>query len=224
MFTEVSNINPSYTINTFLTAAHSFGVSVGDALNATAKKIKNALTSPVGQGLIGFGFGVCAHKIYEPLTEEIVKFLGVSTILPDPFSDLGLGCKILLTPFICVLGPYLEEKMFREDLQGMLKDKFKSFYVHRGFSDSGANTAACVTSVFFSSVIFGLTHFSNAIVFWCNPVLFLPQVVAATIMGLILGLAKEFSGELHMHFGFHIGNNTLAWAHYIKASLQIRAI
>lgn len=54
-------------------------------------------------------------------------------------------------------------------------------------------------------------HFSNALVFWCNPILFLPQVVAATIMGLMFGLAKEFTGDLYMPIGMHMGNNTLAW-------------
>lgn len=219
MCSTTSSTNPPYTTNAFLSGVHSFGVSIENAFCATTKKIKDAVVSPVGQGMIGFGLGLGLHKIYSPLTEKIVKFLGVSTILPDPFNRLGLGCKIILTPFICVLGPIIEEKFFRGDLQGMLKDKLKSFYVNRGFSDSGANTAARVTSVFFASVIFGLVHFTTAIMFWCNPVLFLPQVVAATIMGLIFGLAKEFSGELHMPFGMHIGNNTLAWAHYIKASL-----
>src|SRR3990170_5596683 len=215
----VPSTDPFYTANAFLTGVHSFGVSAGEAFNATTQKIKDAVTSPVGQGVIGFGLGVGVHKIYGPLTEKIVKLLGVSTILPDPFSGLSLGCKILLTPFICVIGPILEEKMFRGDLQGALKNKLNSFYVNLGLSDSDANTASRVTSVFFASVIFGLIHFTNAIVFWCNPVLFLPQVVAATIMGLVFGLAKEFSGELHMPIGMHIGNNSLAWAQYIKASL-----
>ena len=215
----VPSTDPFYTANAFLTGVHSFGVSAGEAFNATTQKIKDAVTSPVGQGVIGFGLGVGVHKIYGPLTEKIVKLLGVSTILPDPFSGLGLGCKILLTPFICVIGPILEEKMFRGDLQGALKNKLNSFYVNLGLSDSDANTASRVTSVFFASVIFGIIHFTNAIVFWCNPVLFLPQVVAATIMGLVFGLAKEFSGELHMPIGMHIGNNSLAWAQYIKASL-----
>jgi membrane protease YdiL (CAAX protease family) len=216
MCSTTSSIHPSYTTNAFLSGVRSFGISVEYAFCATTKKIKDAVTSPVGQGVIGFGLGAGMHKIYGPLTEKIV--LGAAIILPDPFSGLGLGSKILLTPLICVLGPILEEIMFRGVLQEILKDELKSFYVNRGFSDSGANTASRVTSVFFSSVIFGLIHFANAIVFWCNPVLFLPQVVATTIMGLIFGFAKEFSGELHMPFGMHIGNNTLAWAQFIKAS------
>ena len=209
------SINLSHTASALLTGVHSFGLSARDTLSPATQKIKDIVTSPLGQTVIGFGLGMGAHRIYGPLTEKIVKALGVSAILPDPFRDLHLPYKIFLAPFVCVLGPILEEKMFRGDLQETLKDKFEFFYLNRGFSYSAANTAARVTSVLFGSIIFGLIHFTNAIVFWCNPVLFLPQVVAATIMGLIFGLAKELSGELDMPVAMHVGNNTLAWAHYM---------
>lgn len=201
----------------FVAGLHSFGTAVGDAFNATTQKIKDAVTSPLTQGIIGFGLGLGIHKIYGPLTVKFVRALGISTF-SDPFRSLSLGSKILLTPFACILGPILEEVIFRGGLQETLKDIFKSFYVNHGFSDSAAATAARVTSVFFTSIIFGLFHFSNAVIFGCNPILFLPQVVATVVMGLIFGLAKEFSGELYLPVGMHIGNNTLAWAHCIKAS------
>lgn len=208
----ISNEPVRFAAPTVASQLHSFGIAIENAFNATTKKIKEVVTSHIGQGVIGFGLGVGAHKIYEPLTERIIKALGLSAAnLPNPFSGFGLGSKILLAPFICVIGPILEEKIFRGDLQDLLKDKLKSFYTNRGFSDSAANTAARVTSVFFSSIIFGVIHFSNALCFWCNPVLFLPQVIAATLMGFIFGFAKEFSGELSLPIGMHIGNNTLAW-------------
>ncbi len=209
----------SHTTDDVLAGMCSFGLSIRDVFNATTPKIKAVMTSPIGQGVIGFGLGMGSHKVYGPLKEKIIKALGVSTILPSPFSGLDLGYKILLTPSICVLGPIWEEQVFRGGLQEALKNKLKIFYMNQGFLDSNANTAARVTSVFFTSAIFGLIHFTNAVAFWCNPVLFLPQVVASTLLGLIFGLAKELSGELHMSIGMHIGNNTLAWAHYIKASL-----
>jgi membrane protease YdiL (CAAX protease family) len=198
----------------------SFGVSVGERFQRYYPKVKDAVTSRVGQVMVGFGLGMGAHRIYGPLTEKIIKSLRIATIFSDPFNDLSLGQKIIQMPFVCILGPILEEKLFRGCLQGALKDKLGSFYLNRGFSDSAANTAARMTAVFFASVIFGLAHFTNAIAFGCSPVLFLPQVVATTIMGLMFGFAKEFSGGLHMPIGMHIGNNTLAWAHYIKASLH----
>jgi membrane protease YdiL (CAAX protease family) len=215
----ISSINPSCTTSAITARVSSLRASARDACDETIQKIQDAVTSPIGQGVVGFGLGVGAHKVYGSLTQKIVKGFGVSTVFRDPFSSLSLGYKILITPFVCITGPILEEKLFRGDLQGMLKGKFESFYVNQGFSESAAHTAARVTSVFFASVVFGLVHFTNAILFWCNPLLFLPQVVAATIMGLIFGLAKEFTGGLHMPIGMHIGNNTFTWAHYIKNSI-----
>lgn len=213
-------INYSYGNNAIVTGLHSFRIAMGDALSATAQKIKAVATSPVGQGIIGIGLGIASPICYIPLTEKILKVIGFSAVGPSPFnSQLSLGSKILLTPVVCILAPILEEQEFRGDLQEKLKNKFKSFYENLGFSDSAVNIACRATSIFFASVIFGAEHFANAIFFWCNPILFLPQVVAATIMGLMFGLAKELSGELYMPIGMHIGNNTLAWTVNIYNSL-----
>lgn len=225
MYFTTSNNYSSNTTHVILDSLYSVGGIAFDAFNSTISKIQEVLTSPIGQGVLGFGLGLGLHKIYSPLTEKAIRFLGESRIISlnsigsDPFSNIDLGNKILMTPFICVIGPILEEKIFRGSLQDTLKDKLSSFYKNIGFSDSNGNIAARITSVFFSSVIFGLMHFTNAIVFGCNPVLFLPQVIASTMMGLLFGLAKEFTGELYMPIGMHIGNNTLAWAQYIMESL-----
>jgi membrane protease YdiL (CAAX protease family) len=115
--------------------------------------------------------------------------------------------------------PIWEEQIFRGDIQETLKTKIKPFFASLGFLDSAANISARVMSVFFASVIFGIYHFSNAIIFLCNPIRFLPQVVAATIMGLMFGLAKEFSGGLLMPIGMHIGNNTSVWGWNLQKAL-----
>jgi membrane protease YdiL (CAAX protease family) len=69
-----------------------------------------------------------------------------------------------------------------------------------------------VTAVFFSAIIFGSLHFSNALFLWCNPVLLLPQVIATTLLGLMFGGAKEILDGLAMPIGMHMGNNILAVA------------
>jgi membrane protease YdiL (CAAX protease family) len=144
-----------------------------------------------------------------------------STLFSDPLHGNGVSLrkKIFLSPFICVIGPVFEELLFRGGLQDLLKVHLNSFYVKVGFSHSAAKLASRITSIFFSSVIFGLFHFTNALVFWCNPIIFVPQVVATTVMGLLFGLAKELTGKLHLPVGMHIGNNTLAWTAVIKSSL-----
>ncbi len=199
--------------------AYSIGCNVKYALDETAQKIKDVASSPLFQGVVMFGLGAASYKIYMPLTEKIVKFLGVSAIPPDPFLNLHILDKIVMTPFVCVIGPIYEEIIFRGGLQNLLKEGFQNFYLNIGFSDQTANLTARITAVFFSSLIFGAIHFVNALVFMCNPVLFLPQVVAATLMGVMFGLAKEFSGELYLPIAMHIGNNTLAWANIIKPFL-----
>ncbi len=195
-----------------------FSADIGGAL----KKIKDIATSPVavGQLIIGAGLGAGMNKVYFPLTQRILKALGTSPVLASPITSPinggSLGYKIVMTPVACILFPIMEERMFRGDIQETLKTNFQPFFARFGFSDSAANISARVMSVFFGSVIFGIGHFSNAIFFRCNPILFLPQVVAAITMGLIFGLAKEFSGGLLMPIGMHVTNNTLAWVQYLS--------
>ena len=174
---------------------------------AATTKARELFTSQITQAFLGFCLGLGMHKIYGPLTNRI---LSASVAPVDPFKAMHPIQKIVLAPFVCVIGPILEEKLFRGDLQGALKDKFESLYSNRYTSEKITNIAARATAIFFSSVIFGLSHFANALVFWCNPVLFLPQVVATTFMGFLFGLAKEVTGQLDLPIGMHIGNNTLA--------------
>lgn len=192
----------------------SFGVWAENVYNETVQKIKDVVSSPVGQGVIGFGLGLGLYVIGNPLAEKITKALGVST----PFSDLDFAEKILAAPIMCVIAPIWEEVIFRGVLQDNLKDKLYYFYANHGLSDAHAKMAARVTSLFFGSIIFGLFHFTNALMFWCHPIHFLPQVIITIIAGVILGLAKEFSGDIYLPSGIHIGNNTLAWAHLVYSS------
>jgi membrane protease YdiL (CAAX protease family) len=198
---------------------YSCGAAVGNACCTVAHKVKAAVTSRAGQVVIGAGVavGLIAYgdRIFVPLIEKIVTVLGVTGQLSDPFAGMGLGMKIFMAPFICVIGPVMEEVGFRWLLQNALTDKFESFYMSYGVTKANANILARVTSVFFTAIIFGLVHFSNALFFWCNPVLFLPQVVFATVLGLVLGVSKELSGGLYVPCGIHIANNTLAWLQYM---------
>jgi membrane protease YdiL (CAAX protease family) len=215
MSISLSCTNQPYTIKSVMAGLSSCGTVVKDGLNATSKKITDVLRTPVAKGVIGFGLGLCAYKVYSPITQKILQTLSRVTTasFADPSKGLSLTTKFILAPFTCILGPIVEEVLFRGDLQGYLKNAFQSFYINRGISESKAVIAARVTSVFFTSVIFGLVHFSNALFLWSNPMIFLPQVVACTIMGFMFGAAKELSGGLSMPIGMHMGNNTIAMAH-----------
>lgn len=180
----------------------------------------------------GFILGLGIHKVYAPLTNRIVtaitselelnaNFLLPSekvvkgTILSNPFTQMSFHRKLLMGPQICILAPILEEVIFRSILQEKLKNDLRLFYANQGLSPKIADITSRVTAIFFGSIIFGLAHFTNALSFQCNPILFLPQVVSATVMGFVFGMAKEFSGDLYLPIGMHMGNNVLAWSSYL---------
>lgn len=185
-------------------------------LNYNAEAGNSQKITDYAQGVIGFVLGLGIHRIYGPFTERIIKALSIPYF--DPFMGLPFVVKIAITPFVCILGPIMEEHMFRGDLQGLFKEQFSTFYLNLGLPAADLN--ARISAIFFSSVIFGVIHFSNAAIFWCNPILFLPQVVAATFMGFLFGIAKEITGGLTLPAGMHIGNNTLAMANYLYHSIK----
>lgn len=215
MSSAISNAHPSHR-SLPCEGFHSVRVALETTFNDIIHKVQDFVTSPMGQGAIGFGLGLQMHRVYGPITAKILTALDFA-VSADPFMSIGLPLKILLTPLICIIHPLMEELEFREILQGYLKQALEAFYINHNLSNSSAQMAIRVSAVFLTSVIFGLVHFANALVFWCNPVLFVPQVIAATIMGMIFGLAKEMTGNLEMPIGMHIGNNTLAWAHMVCA-------
>jgi membrane protease YdiL (CAAX protease family) len=148
---------------------------------------------------------------------------------------------------VCILGPAAEEVFFRGGIQLGLKRQFNQGFKNLGLSDCFASAASCITAVVVTSVLFGLIHFANAFMILCDPLLclfglcalndgfidinwillflnpmsYLPQVISATIMGLIFGLAQEFSGEVYAPISMHIGNNTLVWAMYLNPAISI---
>jgi len=198
---------PYATQGSILNRVYSFGV---DVFNDTTRRIENFMGSDGCSILIGVGLhlGMLAAG---PLAAKIIQTLGIP-VPQSPFNKLHPLFKVLLAPLVCVYAPIWEEKTFRGTLQEALKNDFYSLYHDNlGFSNSTAGIASRVTAIFFTSVLFGLSHFSNAIFFCCNPVLFLPQVVSTTIAGLMLGFAKEWGGSLELPTSMHIFNNSVAW-------------
>jgi membrane protease YdiL (CAAX protease family) len=196
---------------TFYDDLRTYSQSIKTALSETAQKIQEFLQTPGGKFFIGLGLGAVGLLICGPLSSRIVTpFIDLATFA-DPFTALPTGVKILLAPLICLVGPICEEYEFREGLQNALKAAFQEIFSTMGMTPNNAVLASRISAIFFGSVIFGLVHFTNALVFWCNPIVFLPQVVFATMFGLCLGLVKEMSGDLTMPMAMHICNNTIAW-------------
>lgn len=171
-------------------------------------------TSSLFQKILGIGIGINLPKITVPLTNRVLKALG-SSLRCSAKASLGnipFLSKIIIFSFVCILAPLTEEILFREVVQEKIKNTLNSFYINLDFSDTTAKMAARITSIFFTSVVFGVYHFTNALFFWCHPILFLPQAIAATIVGLGCGIAKEVTGELNMPIAMHMGNNVFVMA------------
>jgi len=193
-----------------------------------AQKIKEVATSPTGKtaikAAVGFGLGLYFQPKCKYLAERaVVQILGEprATVIRlfDPFSNLTFSDLVTLSPLACVFIPLWEETFFRELLQGGLKNMLKSFYRAGGCSHSAADRAARVTAVFFTAVVFGLINFTPALIYGCHPFFFLPQVIEATLTGVLLGFAYEIGG-MALPIGIHAGSNNSAWCQYARATLR----
>jgi len=196
-------------------------------INDTAKKIKYLTTTPEGKNefrqiLVDGAKGVFLIAIAGPtvlvsLKVKILNILGAEN-LPSPYLTMSTNHFIVMTPLILLISPIIEEIIFRGNLQETLRSELESFYANRFFSRfENATIAARVSSVFLTSVIFGLVHFGNAAEFWTNPTHFLSQVIYATAIGLLFSSAKDLSGGLSMPIGMHLTNNFMAWVRILRA-------
>ncbi len=107
-----------------------------------------------------------------------------------------------------------EEIFFRESLQTSLRHDLESRFFSLGLPDSVASVATRVTAVALTSLAFAAIHIPNIIIFALlgNPFIGCYQVVNVFFMGVVLGLAKELTGELSVPTAMHITNNTKTWA------------
>jgi len=215
----------------------SYGEYLREGISTTTQKVIDVARHPFSQCVMSFGLGLVVHRIYGPLTSRVLNFLGVTKIPVDPFKQIPFIFKIIMTYHVCILGPAVEENMFRGSIQPGLKSQFYEGFKNLGLSECLARAASSVTSIVVTSILFGLIHFANAILILCDPIIcllvlcalidglidlnwvllflnpmsYLPQVIAATIMGVIFGLAQEFTAEVYIPISMHIGNNSFAW-------------
>jgi membrane protease YdiL (CAAX protease family) len=118
-----------------------------------------------------------------------------------------------------ITGPVFEEILFRGIIYDLLKKGFQSFYTFCSVPPNLADTLSKVSAIFFSAVIFGMAHFMNAYAL-NNPLMTVyPQVVYATVGGLIYGSLREYTQDIYLPIGLHIGNNVIAWKYGIISSL-----
>ncbi|MGR3951806.1 MAG: CPBP family intramembrane metalloprotease [Chlamydia sp.] len=202
--------HPIFTPN-----APRIGAKILSFLSSTIKKIL-IISAQFTAGLL---FGACSPLLYAPLTGKILKILGIpqSRIGGDPLHKLCNPKEIVWNGFyVCMLGPILEELLFRGPLMSKIKGEIEVFCIKQGASKKRAKLIARILTIVSTSLLFGVAHLYNAIAFKCSPLLFLPQVISATIMGLLFGIAKELTDGITTPIGMHIGNNSLAWAALVQ--------
>ena len=124
-----------------------------------------------GAGVLALAFGV--NIVLEPLN---LNDLGLEATFEAMRSD------VLCILMLCVVGPWLEELIFRD---GIL----------RHLAQNGIKP---VWAVVVSALLFGLVHGDPA------------QMVPASLLGLVLGLLYVHTGDLSLCLPAHIINNSVA--------------
>lgn len=104
----------------------------------------------------------------------------------------------------CIIAPIAEELIFRFGIYYIIKKPIQftaSFFC----GEETANKIGAITAIAFTSLAFGLAHAVNSKSIYVA----LPQIVQATLVGVIHGCEKEFGGGILMSIGSHMANNTI---------------
>lgn len=157
--------------------------------------------NPVAEIAIGIFLGMNLWRVTLPLTEKIV---GIQLIKPS--ADSHLIFKIAMVIF-AIAAPFAEEPYFRGDVQEGFGEARYNHYKRHGYSHKFAKIVATITSIFVTSIVFGLCHFANVLSFAQNPINFVPQVINSTFTGVAFGIAKELTADLRLPTYLHLGNN-----------------
>ncbi|GAB4233328.1 MAG: hypothetical protein Tsb0021_12290 [Chlamydiales bacterium] len=188
-----------------------------NALKNTALKIKICFQNFI----LGFSIGMVLPPFIVVLAKFTIRLLRISeNDSPFSYTQITLKEKLRLAPDICLIGPIVEEVLFRGIVQSGIKKIFIFSCRRLGCAETKAAKVSRITTLFLTSTLFGVSHLSNARAFRCHPSVFLPQVIGSCFYGLIFGLAKEWSGGLAMPIGMHVGNNSLVWSANILVSLN----
>jgi membrane protease YdiL (CAAX protease family) len=126
----------------------------------------------------------------QEFSQDAVKIFSLSQINPVLAVAAGL--------YIAVIGPMIEEIIFRGDIQDSLNTYFEEKCPNRA--------AAKILSTSCSSLIFGAAHLSPLQNTASNIIIML----FTTAMGVTMSALKETTGDLWAPTAFHITNNTVA--------------
>lgn len=203
----------NYSLNTLSPSAHHEREPV--YLTNESPSYLN-ISSPLYQLALGYFLSPLASFFKSQATGAILN-QSFSVIQSAQIDELYSS--ILNMSSISITGPVIEEILFRGFLHDHLKEGFKSFYTFCSLSPELVDTLSKISTIFFSAVIFGMAHLINAYSLNCSFMTVYPQVVYATIGGLIYGSFKEYTQDIYLTIGLHVGNNVMAWENATLSSL-----
>jgi len=223
MINEInSNSINYYPLIQPIDAIYSLGGSISDLASRVNDYVRESILI---QFVLGAALGMVAGYVtFNFLTLPVVtQLLGVEKtakiLAQNPFADMkdmDFIEKFFLSIEACIGAPILEEIIFRGFLMDAMGSQFNESF-REYFPEDTVQRVAQVATILFSSIIFGVVHFFNAIAFSCSPVLLLPQVINATFGGIGFAIAKELTadcekeplGPLRLPIYMHFGNNLM---------------
>lgn len=140
-----------------------------------------------------FGEWQSSQRIFLGLAGGVVAIFGVS-ILNDLLSlkDLlqtymqEMAHSLIAWISICIVAPIVEELVMREGIQGYLT----------------RNAVQPIWAILISSLLFGIMHMNPA------------QILAGFLMGVVLGILYQGTGNVRLCIALHLLNNTGSMIQY----------
>ncbi len=146
----------------------------------------------------GISAALTTAKMLDPDdVQDVIAILhGIENI---PYSLLKLAAKVAFIGYVAVIGPVLEEAIFR----GQLYEEMDN--VHEWIWGPNANELVQkITRVVINGVLFGAAHLSP-FQGWSN----LPIFVGCSVSGIVLAGLREYTGNAQASCSAHMVNNAL---------------
>lgn len=191
----------------------------------TEKNIENsrkefATTEGKIKTVVGLGLGMLYYPANKIILKHVAPIVGLSSsVRSDPFGERSLTSLVLHIPLACVIGPIMEECVYRGGIQDALSNALDRFRQIRDLSGPVSRIACLAANILFTTTIFSITHLTN-IPFSKEASEVYAQTITCFFGGIVLSAAKELSKNLLLPIGFHIGFNVHAWINNISYALS----
>lgn len=165
--------------------------------------------------ILRFAFGAAVGCVNFPINKliiratmlTIVKVIGIEKLISLHQEYPMYGGRRLDFRSTVIVAPIVEELLFRCVLHYSIKNSTE-FAVSFFYPEETARKVGEVTAIIFGSIAFGVVHAVNS----GHYITTLPQVIYATLTGIILHCEKEYGGGLTMSIAHHMMHNAMGYA------------